>query len=75
MNDDLSQVAGEIARLTSQIRALRQDVDALRAEVRGNDQLLRAGLARSESRQNSDIADAKKKWRGWGRLRGVSQPG
>lgn len=59
--DDLAGVVGAIAELTSQIRALRTDVDALRTEVRENDQRLRADLAVAVSRQNSAIADGKKK--------------
>lgn len=59
--DDLAGVVGAIAELTSQIRALRLDVDALRTEVRENDQRLRADLAVAVSRQNSAITDGKKK--------------
>lgn len=58
---DEHMVAGALAELSSEIRALRADVDGLRQEVRDNDKRLRADLAVQVSRQNSAITDAKKK--------------
>lgn len=64
MSMDEHRVAGALAELSSEIRALRADVDALRREVRDNDKRLRADLAVQVSRQNSAITDSKKKWAG-----------
>lgn len=58
---DEHRVAGALAELSSEIRALRADVDGLRQEVRDNDKRLRADLAVQVSRQNSAITDVKKK--------------
>lgn len=58
---DNHDVAGALAELSSEIRALRTDVEVLRSEVRENDRRLRADLAVAVSRQNSAITDGKKK--------------
>lgn len=58
---DNHEIAAAIAEVSSEIRALRSDINGLRDEVRSNDRLLRADLARTVSRQNSDITDTKKK--------------
>lgn len=55
------ELAGQIAVILSEVRAVRADVDALRSEVRENDKRLRADLAIAVSRQNSAIVDTKKK--------------
>lgn len=55
------ELAGQIAVILSEVRAVRADVDALRSEVRENDKRLRADLAVAVSRQNSAIVDTKKK--------------
>jgi hypothetical protein len=58
---DNHEVAAALAQVSSEIRALRNDIEGLRREVRSNDSRLRADLARTVSRQNSDITDSKKK--------------
>lgn len=55
------------ARLDGELQLLRQEVLATRRDL----QQLRAGLAAVEARRNADIADTKKKSRGWHNLRNV----
>lgn len=51
------QMAGDIASILVELRALRGDVDNLRGEMRA----IRADMAVAMSRQNSVILDQKKR--------------
>lgn len=65
---DEHDIAGKLAEILAEQKAVRRDIDELRSsvndlreEVRANDRELRANIAVSLSRQNSHIEDAKKK--------------
>lgn len=67
-NEDLSQIAGQMARLRTELRGLlrdlqsaRREVGELRTEVRAEITAIRADMATMISRQNSRIEDNKKK--------------
>jgi hypothetical protein len=63
-NGQLTTVAADLARLAVAMRAIRNDVEALRREVRQENAELRGDLTMIMSRQNRAIEEAKKK-RSW----------
>lgn len=72
MSEQLAQVASQIETLTTEIRGLRSDVaamqresDELRREFRAELKAVRGDLALITSRQNSAIAENKKKSPDW----------
>ena len=74
VDQDMHSLIGAVEALTTEVQALRTDMDGLRHEVRHNNAALRSDLAVALSRQASLGESRKKKLTGSPGLYRFSQP-